>query len=324
MKKINFILGTTLAGFFLISLQNGALDAGIGKLLTGKMSSAESAVFWHLRFPRSLLAILVGAALGLSGAAMQGLLRNPLAESSVLGISSGAVLGAMIALYSGLTVWGIWILPLGGFFGALAAAALVLVFCFRHTSLLGLILAGTALNTLFFALSSLLLSFSKNPYAVLEVIYWQMGSFENRTLAQTAVVAPWIILGSWMLLRTGSSLQLLTLGEDVARSSGVSVSKTMRQVIMGTAVAVGAAVSVCGLIGFVGLLVPHLVRPWVGHDPGKLLFPSALAGAVFLLMADTFCRFSVFPVELKIGVLTALLGAPFFIYLAFKTKAQLT
>lgn len=323
MKQINFILGIVLAGLFLISLQSGALDAGLGKLLAGKMSSAESAVFWHLRLPRSLLAMLVGSALGLSGAAMQGLLRNPLAESSILGISGGAVLGAMTALYSGLTAWGIWILPLGGFLGALVAAALVLVFCFRHTSILGLILAGTALNTLFFALSSLLLSFSKNPYAVLEVIYWQMGSFENRTLSQTAAVTPWIILGAWMLLRTGPALRLLTLGEDVARSSGVSVLKTMRQVIVGTAVAVGAAVSVCGLIGFVGLLVPHLVRPWVGHDPGKLLFSSALAGAVFLLTADIFCRLSVFPVELKIGVLTALLGAPFFIYLAFKTKAQL-
>lgn len=323
MKNLNVVLISILAGLFLISLEIGALDAGIFKFLFGKISATENSVLWNLRLPRTLLAALVGAALGLSGAAMQGLLRNPLADSSVLGISSGAVLGAMTALYCGFTVWGIWILPVGGFLGALVAAAIVLLFCFRHTSLLGLILAGTALNTLFFALSSLMLSFSKNPYAVLEVIYWQMGSFENRTLIQVAMVTPWIFFGSWMLLRTGPALQLLTLGEDVARSSGVSVSKTMRQVIIGTAVAVGAAVSVCGLIGFVGLLVPHVIRPLVKHDPGKLLFPSALAGAVFLLTADIFCRLPFFAVELKIGVLTALFGAPFFIYLAFKTRTQI-
>ena len=306
-----------------MSLSVGALDISIFKVLIGKASTADAAIFWQIRFPRSLLAMLVGAALGISGAAMQGLLRNPLADASVLGVSGGAVLGAMTVLYSGFTAWGIWMLPAGGFLGALIAAILILIFCVRHTSLLGLILAGTALNTLFFALSSLLLSFSKNPYAVLEVIYWQMGSFENRTLEQVVVVAPWIFLGIFLLLRTAPALRLLTLGEDVARSSGVSMPKTMRLVVIGTAICVGASVSVSGVIGFIGLLVPHVVRPWVKQDPGKLLIPSALAGAVFLLVADIFCRLSFFQVELKIGVLTALLGAPFFIYLAFKTRSQI-
>ena len=323
MKNLNIILLSILVGLFFVSLNVGTLDISIFKVLIGKASITDSAIFWKIRFPRSALAILVGAALGISGAAMQGLLRNPLADSSVLGISGGAVLGAMAVLYSGFTAWGIWMLPAGGFLGALIAAILILIFCVHHTSLLGLILAGTALNTLFFALSSLLLSFSKNPYAVLEVIYWQMGSFENRTLEQVIVVMPWILLGIFLLLRTAPPLRLLTLGEDVAHSSGVSMPKTMRLVVLGTAICVGAAVSVSGVIGFVGLLVPHVVRPWVKHDPGKLLFPSALAGAVFLLVADTFCRLPIFQVELKIGVLTALLGTPFFIYLAFKSRSQL-
>lgn len=324
MKKVNIILGIILGIVFVISLGMGALDLSLLKMLTKKLSAAENAVFWQIRFPRSVLAVLVGAALGLSGAAMQGLLRNPLADSGILGISGGAVLGAMLALYSGVTGLGVWLLPLGGFLGALLAAALVLVFCFHRTSLLGLILAGTALNTLFFALSSFVLSFSKNPYAVLEVIYWQMGSFENRTLAQVLAAAPWILIGCWLLFQTAPALRMLTLGEDVARSCGISVAKTLRFVILGTAVSVGAAVSVCGAIGFVGLLVPHVMRPWVKQDPGALLVPSALAGAVFMLACDTFCRTPFWGTELKIGVLTALLGAPFFIYLAFKTKTQIT
>lgn len=323
MKKLNMILWALLTVVFAVSLSIGAWNIPLDRVLTGGLSAAESAIFWQIRIPRSLLALMVGAVLGLSGAAMQGLLRNPLADSAVLGISGGAVLGAMAALYSGLAVWGAWVLPLGGFAGALIAGLLVLIFCVRHTSLLGLILAGTALNTLFFALSSLLLSFSNNPYAVLEVIYWQMGSFENRTLAQVFAAAPWMIAGSWMLLQTAPALRLLTLGEDVARSSGVSMKKTLLWVILGTAISVGAAVAVCGLIGFVGLLVPHLVRPWVKYDPGKVLFSSALAGGVFLLIADIFCRAAFFDAEFKIGILTALLGAPFFIYLAFRAKRQI-
>jgi len=323
MKNLNVVLISILAGLFLISLEIGALDAGIFKFLFGKISATENSVLWNLRLPRTLLAALVGAALGLSGAAMQGLLRNPLADAGVLGISSGAVLGAMAMLYSGITAWGVWMLPVGGFLGALFAAVLILFFCIRHTSLLGLILAGTALNTLFFALSSFLLSFSKNPYAVLEVIYWQMGSLENRTLEQVWIAAPWMILGMGLLLRSAPALRLLTLGEDVARTHGVSISKTMRLIVLGAAVAVGAAVSICGMIGFVGLLVPHLLRPWVRHDPGALLFPSALGGSIFLICADIFCRLPFFAVEFKIGVLTALLGAPFFIYLAFKTRSQI-
>lgn len=323
MKPLHYILIGLLGGLFAVSLGMGYFDIPIFKIISAQADPIEAAVLWQIRLPRSLIAILVGAVLGLSGAAMQGLLRNPLADAGVLGISSGAVLGAMAMLYSGVTAWGVWMLPIGGFLGALFAAVLILFFCIRHTSLLGLILAGTALNTLFFALSSFLLSFSKNPYAVLEVIYWQMGSLENRTLEQVGVAAPWMILGMGLLLRSAPALRLLTLGEDVARTYGVSISKTMRLIVLGAAVAVGAAVSICGMIGFVGLLVPHLLRPWVKHDPGALLFPSALGGAIFLLCADIFCRMPFFAVEFKIGVLTALLGAPFFIYLAFKAKTQL-
>ena len=323
MKKIHLILLILLGGLFLISLSSGASSLSVWKILFQKASAAESSIFCQIRIPRTLLAIMVGVTLGLSGAAMQGLLRNPLADSGLLGISGGAVLGAMAALYSGLTSWGIWLLPAGGFLGALAAAGLILIFCMRRTSLLGLILAGTALNTLFFALGSLLLNFSKNPYAVLEIIYWQMGSFENRTLEQVGAAAPWMILGWVLLFRTLPALQLLTLGEDTARASGISMPKTLRLVVLGTALSVGAAVSICGSISFVGLLIPHLMRPFVKHDPGKLLSVSALAGGIFMLLADWLCHVVNTGVELKIGVLTALLGAPFFIYLAFQNKSKI-
>ncbi len=324
MKKIHWILTAVLAALFVGSLNAGALDISIFKAMAGKVSAADAAIFWQIRFPRTLLALMVGVTLGLSGAAMQGLLRNPLADSGLLGISGGAVLGAMFALYSGITAWGIWLLPAGGFLGALAAAALILLFCVRRTGLLGLILAGTALNTLFFALGSLLLNFSKNPYAILEIIYWQMGSFENRTVEQVLAAAPWMILGWIFLLRTAPALSLLTLGEDVARTSGVSMPKTLRFVVLGTAFSVGAAVSICGSISFVGLLIPHLMRPFVKQEPGQLLSVSALAGGIFILLTDLICRAASSGVELKIGVLTALLGAPFFIYLAFKTRTQIT
>ena len=254
---------------------------------------------------------------------MQGLLRNPLADSGLLGISGGAVLGAMLALYSGVTALGAWLLPAGGFLGALLAAMLILIFCVRRTGLLGLILAGTALNTFFFAVGSLLLNFSKNPYAVLEMMYWQLGSFENRTLEQVLAALPFMLIGCLLLLKTSSAVRLLTLGEDVARASGVSMRKTLNLIILGTAFSVGAAVSICGSIGFVGLLIPHLMRPFVKHDPGALLPVSALAGGIFLLFADLVCRLWTSGVELKIGVLTALLGAPFFVYLAFRAKSQI-
>ncbi len=312
-----------MAALFFISLNTGVLDLSVFKILTGKASAPDAAIFWQIRFPRTLLALMVGMTLGLSGAAMQGLLRNPLADSGLLGISGGAVLGAMLALYSGITAWGVWLLPAGGFLGALAAASLVLIFCVRRTGLLGLILAGIALNTLFFALGSLLLNFSKNPYAVLEIIYWQMGSFENRTIEQVLAAAPWMVLGWFFLMRTAPALSLLTLGEDVARVSGVSMPKTLRFVILGTAFSVGAAVSVCGSISFVGLLIPHFMRSFVKQDPGKLLGGSMLAGGVFMLLADLICRAANSGVEFKIGILTALLGAPFFIYLAFKSKSKL-
>lgn len=323
MKRLNFSLGAALAGLFLVSLHVGALDISLMKIFLRKASEAEWAVFWQVRIPRALLAMAVGVTLGISGAAMQGLLRNPLADSGLLGISGGAVLGAMLVLYSGVASAGVWLLPAGGFLGALAAAGLILVFCMRRTSLLGLILAGTALNTLFFALSSLLLNFSKNPYAILEIIYWQMGSFENRTIEQFCAGIPWMILGWILLLRTAPALRLLTLGEEVARTSGISMPKTLQLIILGTAFSVGAAVSLCGSIGFVGLLIPHLMRPLVQHDPAKLLPASALAGGIFMLLADLLCRIAASGAELKIGVLTALLGAPFFIYLAFKMKSKI-
>jgi len=263
---------------------------------------------------------MVGGGLGLSGAVLQGALRNPLADPGLLGITGTAGLGAVIAFYWGVAALFAPALPIGGLLGAAIGAGFLLGFAGRAPSGPSLILAGVAVSAIAAALLALALTLAPNPFALAEITFWLMGGLGDRTLPQVALAALPILLGGAILLRLGPGLDALSLGEDTARSLGVPVSRTLHQAAMGTALAVGAGASVAGAIGFIGLVVPHLLRPWFGERPGALLLPAPLAGAALLLVADMLVRLAPLVLPLSaappVGVLTALLGAPFLVAIA--------
>lgn len=279
-------------------------------------------IFWEVRLPRVLLGLVVGAVLGLGGAALQGLLRNPLAEPGLVGASSGAALGAVTVFYFGAASASPLALPLGGIAGGLSALMLLFLLAGRTPGIASLILAGVAVNAFAGALTALALNLAPNPFAVMEIVFWTMGSLADRGLDHVALAIGPCVAGAALMLSAGRGLDALTLGEDAAHSLGFPVARLRAQVLAGAGLAVGAAVSVTGVIGFVGLVVPHLVRPFTGHEPGRLLVPSALAGAALLTAADIAVRLAPGATELKIGVLTALLGAPFFLNLLLKARRQ--
>lgn len=275
-------------------------------------------VLIELRLPRALLGLMVGASLGLAGAALQGLFRNPLAEPGVIGVSGCAALGAVLAFYSGLSLAVPLALPLGGIAGALVAIGLLQALALRDPRLATVLLAGVALAALSGALTALALNLSPNPYAVVEIVFWLMGSLADRSLQHVALALPFMLAG-WALMLSGSrSLEALTLGEDTAESLGVGLKGLRWRVVVGAALAVGAGVAVSGAIGFVGLIVPHLLRPFFAHRPAPLLAASWLGGAALTLAADVAVRLLGGDTELRLGVATALVGAPFFFWLVLR------
>jgi len=274
----------------------------------------------EIRLPRTILALLVGATLGLSGAALQGLLRNPLAEPGIIGVSASAGLGAVITFYFGLATAFPLALPLGGIAGALIAVILVYLLAGRYGSILTIVLAGVAVSSFAGALTALALNLAPSPYAALEIVFWLLGSLTDRSFEHVALAAPVMAVGWVLLLSSARALDALTLGEETAQTLGFSLRRVQFQVIVGTALSVGAAVSVTGGIAFVGLVVPHLLRPLVAYSPSRLLPLSALGGAALLLLADIAVRSIPVGQELKVGVVTALIGAPFFLYLIMSMK----
>ena len=309
---------------FLLSLLLGKVTLPIRVIFEAfsEIDSAYGVIIRELRLPRAILALTIGAALGVAGAALQGLLRNPLAEPGLIGVSATAALGAVIAFYSGLSLIVPLALPVGGMTGALIAVVLLYILAGRDPSVLTLILAGVAISALAGALTTLALNLSPNPYAAFEIFFWLMGSITDRSLNHVILATPFIILGILILLTTGRSLDALTLGEDVAQSLGVGLPGLQARVIIGTALTVGASVAVAGVIGFVGLVVPHLLRRSVGQRPSRLLIVSAPGGAILTLAADTAVRFLTTGPELHLGVLTALIGAPFFLGLVLKIRRE--
>ncbi len=291
-------------------------------LLTGDATLAlpDGLIFWQLRVPRTLLGLLVGGGLGLSGAVLQGALRNPLADPGLLGITGSAGLGAVIAFYWGLAAEFPPALLAGGLFGAATGAAFLLAFAGRAPSGPSLILAGVAVSAIASALLALALVLAPNPFALTEITFWLMGGLADRPLSQVELAAPVILLGGAILLKLGRGLDALSLGEDTARSLGIPVAGTLRMAALGTACAAGAGASVAGSIGFIGLVVPHLLRPWMGERPGALLPAASLAGGALLLAADLLVRLAPLVLPLSaappVGVLTALLGAPFLVVIA--------
>lgn len=285
--------------------------------------STAAIIFADIRLPRALLGLGIGAMLGLSGAALQGLLRNPLAEPGLIGVSASAGLGAVIAFYSGASLVFPLALPAGGMAGALIAVLLLYLLAGREASVLTLILAGVAISSLAGALTSLALSLSPNPFALTEIVFWMLGSLADRGMGHVSVAAPFMVVGAILLLSAGRGLDALSLGDATARSLGQSPGRTSALVIIGTALSVGAAVSVAGSIGFIGLIVPHLLRPLAAAQPSRLLPLSMLGGAALLLAADVAVRLGGPGPELKLGVVTALLGAPFFLVLVLRTRTRM-
>jgi iron complex transport system permease protein len=267
-----------------------------------------------------LLALLIGGTLGLCGAALQGLLRNPLAEPGLLGASSGAALGAVLVFYFGFAAADSLILPIGAVAGSLTALATLYALAAQRGDFLTIVLAGIAINALAGALTSLALNFAPSPYAALEILFWMLGSLADRSLTHVWL-AVWLMIPGWILVTASArGLDALTLGEETAVSLGFDPRRTQWLVIGGTALAVGTGVAVAGVVGFVGLVVPHLLRPLVGYRPSRLLIPSFLGGAVLTLVADIAIRLMPAGPELKLGVVTALLGAPFFLHLIFQPR----
>jgi iron complex transport system permease protein len=297
-----------------IAVGSAAISPGrIVAALTGDGDPVVRAIVLDLRLPRTLLALSVGAMLGLSGAALQGFLRNPLAEPSLLGASNGAALGAVVALYFGLAASHEWTLPLLAILGALTALAVLFTLAGRSESPLTLILAGIAVSTLAGAAISLALNLAPNPFAAMEIATWLLGSFEDRSMTHVLIALPCIAAGVALLAWDGRALDALTLGEDGAAALGIDLGRVRLRLLIGVAIGVGGAVAVSGAIGFVGLIVPHLIRPLTDRSPSALLWPSALAGAGLLTLADVAVRVIPAETELRLGVVTAFLGVPVFL-----------
>ena len=298
------------------SLLFGAVDLSVARLVaaaTGDCDRVASIILFDLRLPRTVLALAVGAMLGLAGAALQGYLRNPLAEPSVLGTSNAAALGGVAAIYFGLADIHPIILPLLATGGALVSLALLVALAGQAESPLTLILAGIAVGTLAVAGTSLALNLSPNPFAAMEIMTWLLGSLENRSFDHVWIALPCIAIGTAMLLWNGRALDALTLGEDAAQALGTDLKRTRLRLLLGTAIGVGGAVAVAGAIGFVGLIVPHLIRPLTDRSPSAILLPSAIGGAALLTLADLGVRIIPSTNELKLGVVTAFLGVPVFL-----------
>lgn len=318
------LLGGLALALFAATLWLGPLSP---RVLWTSAGSDEAAIarilIEQVRLPRAILALTIGASLGIAGAALQGLLRNPLAEPGLLGVSGCAALGAVIAYYSGWSVLVPMALPIAGMLGATLAALAVVLLAGRDAGVLTLILAGVAVNSLAGALTALALNLSPNPFAAYEIVVWMLGSVADRSFEHVAIAMPFMLAGWLVLLLTGRALDVLSLGEDGARSLGVNVAQVRNRVTIGVALCVGAAVSVSGVIGFVGLVVPHLLRPLVGPRPARLLPASAVGGAALTLAADVLVRFGSGGAELKLGVVTALVGAPFFFWLVVRSRNTL-
>jgi iron complex transport system permease protein len=277
----------------------------------------------EIRVPRTVLALLIGATFGLAGAALQGLLRNPLAEPALFGAPQAAAAGASLVIAFGLAGALSLAVPLAGIAGALASIGGLVAIAGRRASLTVTLLAGLALASFAGAATALILNLAPNPYVALEMAFWLLGSLEDRSREHLALAAPFLLVSWIMLAGCARAFRPLTLGEDAAASLGVDLERIRMLVVVGVALGVGAAVSVTGSIGFVGLVAPHLVRRAVGSDPARVMLPAALAGAALLLAADIAVRVVPAVIEIKVGVVTALIGVPFFLAMIFTERRTL-
>jgi len=319
------LLGALVAVLFAVSLLVGPAGLtpaqSLAALIRGE-GLAETLVMREIRLPRALLAVMIGASLGLAGAAMQGYLRNPLAEPGLIGVSGSAALGAVLALHTGLAASFALGLPLAALAGATVAVGLIMLLAGPVGSSITLILAGIAVSAMAGALTSLVLNLSPNPFAAAEIVFWMMGSLADRSMLHVWLALPLMALGWALLASLGRGLDALTLGEDAAATMGISLPRLRLVLVAGVACVVGAGTAVAGAIGFVGLVVPHILRPLVGARPSRLLAASALGGAAMVLAADIAVRLILPERDLKLGVLTAIVGAPLFLHLIYRTRRE--
>ncbi|HUJ48188.1 MAG TPA: iron ABC transporter permease [Rhizomicrobium sp.] len=321
-------LTLALAGLALLcalaSFLLGPSHLSAGQVVSGLFAphGMASVIAREIRLPRALLGLLVGAALGASGAALQGLFRNPLAEPGVTGVASSAGLGAVVAFYFGLVSLSPLFLPALAVVGALVAAAILFILSRAGAGMVALVLGGVAVASFATALTALALSLSPNPYAMSDIVVWMMGALKDRTLGDVAFTAPLVLIGILLLLTTARGLDAFTLGEEAAHSLGIDVHSLRRRVVVGVAFATGAATAAAGAVSFVGLVVPHLLRPFYGYAPSRLILPSALGAAALVCAADIAVRLISPDEKLPLGVLTALLGAPFFVWLILRMRRE--
>ncbi|WP_041802265.1 FecCD family ABC transporter permease [Rhodopseudomonas palustris] len=293
----------------------GALFGGGGEI--------EQVIVQQIRLPRAILGLAIGGILGLSGAALQGLLRNPLASPSLFGAPQAAAFGAVLMIALGLADVRSYALPAAAILASFISVFALLAVAGRNAGMLLLILAGLAISSLAGAATVLVMNLASNPYVALEIAFWMLGSLEDRSFRHVMLALPFIIAAALILLSQRHAFRALSLGEETAQSLGVDVGRLRLLVIVGVALGVGAGVAVAGTIGFIGLVAPHLMRPLVGHDPARLMLPSALTGAALLLAADIAVRIIPSSSDIKVGVLTSLIGVPFFLYLIVRERRSL-
>ncbi len=322
------LLMTTLTAAVLVALFAacflGSTPLPVMRVLTalsGGGQPGDVIVVWEIRLPRALAAFIVGGALGASGAALQGLLRNPLAEPGVLGVSACAALGATFALYYGFAGSWAYAMPIAAILGALGATALIAFAAIRTQSVVTLILVGVGLSSFAGAAMALLMNLAPNPFTLSDMVNWMLGSVANRSFNDIAIAAPFLLTGLVLLFITRRGLTALTLGEEAASGLGLNLRRMRILVVLGAGLATGAAVSIAGAIGFVGIIAPHIIRPFVGFDPARSLLPSALLGGFILVVADIGVRLMPTSSELKLGVVAALVGAPAFVWIAMQRRA---
>ncbi|QXI65487.1 putative siderophore transport system permease protein YfhA (plasmid) [Paracoccus marcusii] len=323
--RLTVALGALVGVLFVTSLMIGTSWQPPGPALAALFGRGDPLlvlIMQELRLPRAILGAAVGASLGLAGAAMQGFLRNPLAEPGLIGTSGTAALGAVLAIQTGLAAAFPLGLPLAALAGAALSVGLVMGLAGPRGGALALILAGIAISALAGAATSLVLNLSPNPFAANEIVFWMMGSLVDRSMLHVRIAVPVMIAGAVILWPAARALRALSLGEDAAASMGISLRALRLRLVLGTAALVGGATAVAGTVGFVGLVVPHLLRRAVGGDPGRLLGASALGGAAMVLAADIAVRVILPGRDLKLGVLTALIGAPFFLQLILRLRAR--
>lgn len=319
MSRLTLLLAVGTAAAFALSIVAGKIWVPV-EAWGG--ADPRWLIIAELRLPRTVLAAAVGAALGMSGAVMQGYLRNPLADPGLFGVSASAALGAVVALFFGYGA-PFWLLPAFALAGAAGAMALLALLVGRSGSIIVFTLAGVIISSIAGSLTALAISLAPTPFATSQIVTWLMGALTDRSWTDVALAMPLIGAGMILLALTGPALDALTLGEAAARSMGVDPFRLQWLVVAGVGLCIGGSVATAGVIGFVGLIVPHLVRPFVGQRPSAVLLPSALAGALLVLVADSAVRVAPTASELRLGIAMSMLGGPFFLMLLIRMRRTL-